>query len=225
MTQEIVYWREESRWESKSIPLGGSLYSPRQILFLLIFGAFGLAAAILVPTRVSGIPLLLNVIVLLSFLVAGYFVGSIRIRMLPFEFQLFFRLFLFRSVLSREKEKEEKRKPGEALTEAVAVGKAEAATITKSDYELNVGTPLVFAQRLPKTPSTQLKIMLVLDSKVVDEDWISQSKKSYRLRYQPSPEDIGAHDLEIRVEGYKEPVQKVSVTVKSGSLDLLDSVK
>jgi hypothetical protein len=92
MCAEVLSWREESWWERKSIPLGSHSFSPRQLFLLAIFGGIGDLISMPIPLTIFGIIYLGKVIPVLTMLAFGVVLGAQRIKMIPLEFQLFFRM-------------------------------------------------------------------------------------------------------------------------------------
>ena len=92
MCAEVLSWREEAWWERKSIPLGSHSLSPRQIILLVAFGCLGDLISMIIPTTAFGIVYLGRVLPLLVALAVGIVLGSQRIRMIPVELQIFYKL-------------------------------------------------------------------------------------------------------------------------------------
>lgn len=91
MCAEVLSWREESWWERKSIPLGAHSLSPREVFLLAIFGGLGDLISMPIPLAIFGIIYLGKLIPVMAMLAVGFVVGSQRIKMIPVEFQLFFK--------------------------------------------------------------------------------------------------------------------------------------
>jgi hypothetical protein len=92
MCSEVLSWREESWWERKSIPLGSHSFSPRQLFLLAIFGGVGDLMSVPIPLTIFGIIYLGKLIPVLALLAIAVAIGIQRIKMIPLEFQLFFRM-------------------------------------------------------------------------------------------------------------------------------------
>ena len=92
MCAEVLSWREETWWERKSIPLGSHSLSPRQLILLVAFGSFGDLISMLLPLTFLGILYLGRILPVLAMLAIGVVLGSQRIRMIPVEVQIFYRL-------------------------------------------------------------------------------------------------------------------------------------
>jgi hypothetical protein len=92
MCAEVLSWREETWWERKSIPLGSHSLSPRQLILLVAFGSLGDLISMLLPLTFLGILYLGRILPVLAMLAIGVVLGSQRIRMIPVEVQIFYRL-------------------------------------------------------------------------------------------------------------------------------------
>jgi hypothetical protein len=91
MCAEILSWREENWWERKSIPMGSHSLSPRQVFLLGVFGGVGDLISRPIPLETFGIAYLGKLIPVFALLAIGFVLSSRRVRMIPIEFQLFFR--------------------------------------------------------------------------------------------------------------------------------------
>jgi hypothetical protein len=91
MCAEVLSWREENWWERKSIPLGSHSLSPRQFFLLAVFGGLGDLISRPIPLEIFGIVYLGKLIPVFAMLAIGFVLGSQRVKMIPLEFQLFFR--------------------------------------------------------------------------------------------------------------------------------------
>jgi hypothetical protein len=91
MCAEVLSWREESWWERKWIPLGSHSLSPRQVFLLGFFGGLGELLSIPIPLEISGIIYVGKLIPVFAMLTVGFVLGSQRIKMIPVEFQLFYK--------------------------------------------------------------------------------------------------------------------------------------
>lgn len=92
MCAEVLSWREETWWERKSIPLGSHSLSPRQLILLAAFGCSGDLISVLLPATIFGILYLGRMLPILAMLAVGVVLGSQRIRMIPVELQLLYKL-------------------------------------------------------------------------------------------------------------------------------------
>jgi hypothetical protein len=91
MCAEVLSWREETWWERKSIPLGSHALSPRQVFLLATFGGLGDLISRPIPLAIFGIVYLGKLIPVFAMLGVGFVLSSQRVKMIPLEFELFFR--------------------------------------------------------------------------------------------------------------------------------------
>jgi hypothetical protein len=92
---DVLWWREESWWERKSLPLLGFNLAPRQILAL---GSTGLLGFVLSSTLL-GDSLFGRIGVFLFFLSIGFVFATKRVKMTPVELQLYYRFVRRKGVL------------------------------------------------------------------------------------------------------------------------------
>jgi hypothetical protein len=92
MCSEVLSWREESWWERKSIPLVSHSFSPRQLFLLAIFGGVGDLISIPIPLTIFGIIYLGKLIPVFIMFAIGIVLCAQRIKMIPMEFQIFYRV-------------------------------------------------------------------------------------------------------------------------------------
>jgi hypothetical protein len=87
---EVLWWREESWWERRSLPLLGFNLAPRQLVILSTTGllGFSLSATFSALLRIS---LFGRIGIFLSFLVIGFVFATKRVKMAPVELQLYYR--------------------------------------------------------------------------------------------------------------------------------------
>lgn len=67
------------------------------------------------------------------------------------------------------------------------------------------------------------KLHLTLDGKVRSETVVSPSSGDYRLFYKPRPEDVGTHNLVIKMEGVERPLTSMTVMVNVKGVSFLES--
>jgi len=85
------YLGERSIGGRKSIPLGSHALSPRQVFLLAIFGGLGDLISRPIPLAIFGIIYLGKLIPVFVMLALGFVLSSQRVKMIPLEFELFFR--------------------------------------------------------------------------------------------------------------------------------------
>ena len=91
MCAEVLSWREENWWERKSIPLGSHALSPRQVFLLATLGGLGDSISRPIPLAIFGIIYIGKLIPVFAMLAVGFVLSSQRVRMIPLEFELFFK--------------------------------------------------------------------------------------------------------------------------------------
>jgi hypothetical protein len=84
---DVLWWREESWWERKSIPLFGFNLAPRQLMMLSSSGLLGFAFSSALPRSL----LFCRIGVFLFFLSIGFVFATKRVKMAPMELQLYYR--------------------------------------------------------------------------------------------------------------------------------------
>jgi hypothetical protein len=92
---DVLWWREESWWERKSIPLFGFNLAPRQLLMLSFSGLLGFAFSSALPKS----SLFGGIGVFLFFLSIGFVFATKRVKMAPVELQLYYRFVRRQGVL------------------------------------------------------------------------------------------------------------------------------
>ena len=92
---DVLWWREESWWERKSIPLFGFNLAPRQLLMLSFSGLLGFALSSALPKFL----LFGRVGVFLFFISIGFVFATKRVKMAPVELQLYYRFVRKQGVL------------------------------------------------------------------------------------------------------------------------------
>jgi hypothetical protein len=92
---DVLWWREESWWERKSIPLFGFNLAPRQLLMLSFSGLLGLALSSALPKSLF----FGRIGAFLFFLSIGFVFATKRVKMAPVELQLYYRFVRKQGVL------------------------------------------------------------------------------------------------------------------------------
>lgn len=92
---DVLWWREESWWERKSIPLFGFNLAPRQLIMLSFSGLLGFALSSAVPKSLF----FGRIGVFLFFLSIGFVFATKRVKMAPVELQLYYRFVRKQGVL------------------------------------------------------------------------------------------------------------------------------
>jgi len=92
---EVLWWREESWWERRSLPLAGFNLAPRQILMLSFSGLLGFfVSSTLLRSSLYG-----RIAIFLFFLSIGFVFATKRVKMAPVELQLYYRFIRKQGIL------------------------------------------------------------------------------------------------------------------------------
>jgi len=83
---DVLWWREESWWERRSLPLFGFILAPRQLVALCSTGLLGFFFSNLLRDSLPG-----RIGVFLFFLSIGFVFATKRVKMTPVELQLYYR--------------------------------------------------------------------------------------------------------------------------------------
>lgn len=194
------WWKEESAWESRSIPIGGFMLSPR---IMAVFTFFTLTGTLLgMPFR----SLPVRGMLLGFFMLLGTALSFKKVNAVPLELQLLFILFYRKPKNDGVKIK----KPQVLQEESVQEMYADSAA------------PLTFSGKVKvKEPG---KLILYVDGRERASVTVSPEKPEYRIYYLPDAGDIGTHTVTL-VLG-RETVQDVKLTVKPrGGVSLIDAKK
>jgi hypothetical protein len=97
---EVLWWREETWWERRSLPLLGFNLAPRQLFMLGLSGLAGFAlSATFLRDSLFG-----RIGVLLFFLSIGFVFATKRVKMAPVELQLYYRFVRRQGILRSARE-------------------------------------------------------------------------------------------------------------------------
>ena len=92
---DVLWWREESWWERRSLPLAGFNLAPRQLLMLSFSGLLGFfVSSMLLRSSLYG-----RIAVFLFFLSIGFVFATKRVKMAPVELQLYYRFVRKQGIL------------------------------------------------------------------------------------------------------------------------------
>ena len=83
--------------------------------------------------------------------------------------------------------------------------------------------PLIVSDRV-KGVRTETRALLFLDDQLRGEDAISPQKPRYRLSYVPLPEDLGTHNLSVRLADSSEPLATVSLSIVGRASEIGESL-
>jgi len=217
---DVIWWRDDSFWERKSIPLAGFTLSPRQLVIMAAGGLLGILVSLPVNVTLFGISFVGKLVAVGAFLFLAFIVSSHRVKMAPIEMQVLYRL--------RGGGPGKKEKGGER--EGRAQGKGKEAPIqietgTGGEQELIVEDfthPIPYSVAGKMKVTRQMKLTLLLDGQERDADTVMPGKSQYWMVYVPRQEDVGTHTLTTRLEGYG-VIDETKLTVRRGGVDLLDS--
>ncbi len=170
---EVLWWRKESWWEARSIPLFGFFVSPRQVAFVLGGGLLGLIASAFIPIYYG------KVAAVLVLLFVGVGLAMVPVKTVPWELSLLYRLAKPRSAQAARKSIETK----EAVPEVIA----------------GSGVPFAIVGELRVEKPTE--VVLMVDGNERARAVVAPDLPKYRLYYYPEESEKGAHDLVVVVEG------------------------
>lgn len=169
---EVLWWKKESWYEAKSIPLFGFFVSPRQLAFVLASGLFGF----ILQTFLPGYSL--KVAAVFVFVAAGGALSSVRSNVVPWE------LAILAGLLWHEKRGRARAEPRSAFPSA---------------RELNANVPLALVGELRVEKPTD--VVLYVDGTEVARTTVTSEKPRYRLYYMPDESQRGAHEIRVVAEG------------------------
>ncbi len=182
--------------------------SPRQLSILVTSFLVGLAfsAPLAAPT--------LKLVSVGSLLLAGLAVSFWRVKMLTPEQLILMRLRGLTTVSGFGQSKKSAKKAPEG---AAGAGAEERAFQIEADNTESF-TPLSISGRWKKTKLPR-KVSLYVDGvprpgAEALATTVSDTESGYSIIFLPTAADIGAHDLEVKVEGEEKPIYKVKVDVK-----------
>jgi hypothetical protein len=207
----ILSFKETTRWSRRGIPLRVVWVSPRQLAIL--FSSFIIGMAFSTPLQSAT----LKLIPVSSFLLAGSVLAFWRVKMLTPEQLIWVRLRRLTAIAPPPIAKKERLLEA-GLDEETEPKKERAFQIEADNAESF--TPLSISGRWKRTKLPRKVSLLVDGSPRPGAEAlatpISDAESSYTLIFVPTSADIGAHELEVRIEGEQEPIYgvKVNVSVK-----------
>jgi len=183
--QEILWWRDESTWEAKSVPIGDFLFSVRELAFILTFVLIGSLIAIFVPYMPF------KLLVFFVFLLIGFMLSRTPTNTVPWELTLFYRFISGKT-----------QKPVPVQTPKIAKQEEMLATIPS--------VPIAFTGEV--SVEKQEQVTLFVDGRERGSVFVSPSNPKYRIYYIPEKTEGGVHEIEIRLGN--ETITKTKVEVK-----------
>ena len=217
---DVIWWRDDSFWERKSIPLAGFTLSPRQLVIMATGGLLGVLVSLPVNVTLFGISFVGKLVAVGASLFLAFIVSSHRVKMAPIEMQVLYRL---RGVGPGKKEKGGERE-GQGKGKEAPI---QIKTGTGGEQELVVedfAHPIPYSVAGKMKATKQMKLTLLLDGQERDADTVMPGKSQYWMVYIPRQGDVGTHTLTTRLEGYG-VIDETKLTVRRGGVDLLDSKK
>ena len=215
---ESIWWPDEAWYERKSLPLGFITLSFRQLGTILL--SLGVAFVVSLPFNfpIAGASFGGRAAVFSVVFGVGYFISSRSVRLVPTELQLVYLirtkgLMKFREILrgrsaKESKQETENREP--ALHE-----------ILVEDFKTPI--PLVISETISQVDH-EARAQLFLDEQVRGEDLVSTQKPRFRFVYRPLPEDIGSHDLTVRLEGSAVPLLWMRLSIRGRSAEASEAI-
>lgn len=169
---EVLWWRKESWYEAKSIPLFGFFLSPRQVIFLLFFTFIGFLIQFAIPLYYA------KIAVVFVFATIGGFLSSFPTNTVPWELALIASLFWH---------------------EPVARAPPQPKQVTPEVQQLKPSIPLTLTGALEVEKPTE--VALLVDGVERARTVVTKDNPRYRLYYIPEESEKGAHELTIVAEG------------------------
>jgi hypothetical protein len=204
----ILWFNETSRWTRRGIPLKVVWVSPRQLSILGMSFLIGVVAStpLSVPT--------LKFATIGPILLAGAVVSFWRVKMLTPEQLVLARL---RGLTTLSPAGQSKKGSKNAPDSKAEPQPKERFFQLEADSAESF-TPLSISGRWKRTKLPR-KVSLCVDGvpRPGAESLatpVSETESGYTIVYLPTAEDVGTHDLEVKVEGEERPIYKVKVDVK-----------
>jgi hypothetical protein len=215
---ESIWWPDEAWYERKSLPLGFVTLSFRQLGTILL--SLGAAFLVSLPFNfpIAGASFGGRAAVFCLVFGIGYFISSRPVRLVPTELQVVYvirtkGLMKLRAILHGRNAKESKQ---EIENREPAVHE-----IFVEDFKSPI--PLVVSEAVSQVEH-DARVQLFLDEQVRGEDLISPQKPRFRFVYRPLPEDIGTHDLIVRLEGSAVPLLWMRLSIKGRSAEANEAI-
>lgn len=169
---DVLWWKKESWYESKNIPLFGFFVSPRELIFLFVSGLAGLALQTAVLFYWA------KVLIVLLFVIAGAVLSSFASDVIPWE------LAALAVLIWREKKADKPEEPRQ---------------IAPLIHQLPSNVPLAFVGEIHTEKPTE--IILYVDGAERARTSVTKESPRYRLYYMPEESEKGAHELSVVAEG------------------------
>jgi len=215
---ESIWWPDEAWYERKSLPLGFVTLSFRQLGTILL----SLGAAFLVSLSfsfpIAGASFGGRAVVFCVIFGIGYFISSRPVRLVPTELQVLYvirtkGLVKFMAILRGGNTKESKQE--------IENRKPMAHEILVEDFKTPI--PLVVSETVNHLEH-EARAQLFIDEQVRGEDLVSPQKPRFRFVFRPLPEDVGTHDLTVRLEGSSVPLLWMRLSIKGRSAEANEAI-
>jgi hypothetical protein len=181
MSQEVLWWRKESKWENKSIPIGDFLFSIRELSFIFSFSIMGALISVFVPFT------FLKLLIFFAFFAVGYMLSRTPSNTVPWELTL-----LYAMTGNKPKKIEEK-----------------GPQVARENVALIPNVPLAVSGEVKVERNEE--IILFVDGKERARTTVSPSSGKYRIYYIPERNEVGVHELELRLKSETLRAMKVEV--------------
>jgi hypothetical protein len=219
---ESIWWPHELWWERKILPLGFITLSLRQLATLMF--AFVVAFLVSVPFQfpIAGVSFGGRAAVFFIIFGVGYMISSRRVKLLPIELQAVYvlrtnglrKLRTNLLPLLRLKKSGDDSSPQSGRLSIVQ-------EMVVEDFKNPV--PLIISDRL-RDVQKETRVVLFLDDRVRMEVCAAPQKPRYRLLYLPIPEDVGTHQLTVRLDGSSEPLVSITLLLRAKTAEISESV-
>jgi len=210
---ESIWWPDEAWYERKSLPLGFVTLSFRQLGTIML--SLGAAFLVSLPFNfpIAGAGFGGRAAVFCVVFGVGYFISSRPVRLVPTELQFVHvirtkGLTKLRAILRGRSAKESKQE--------IENREPVVHEILVEDFKTPI--PLVVSETVTQVEH-DARAQLFLDEQARGEDLVSAQKPRFRLLYMPLPEDIGTHDLTVRLEGSAVPLVWMRLSIKGRSAE------
>ncbi len=180
---EVLWWKKESWYESKNVPLFGFFVSPRQLIFLLSTGLVGLAMQAFIPVY------WVKVMIVFVSVISGAVISSFPSNVIPWE------LAVLAEIVWREKK---------------AAVPAEPRQLDLQVHRLPSNVPLAFVGEIYAEKPTD--VILYVDGEERARASVTDKSPRYRLYYLPEENEKGAHEISVVAEGKTLKTLRVEVS-------------
>ena len=215
---ESIWWLDESWWERKSLPLGFITLSFRQLGTISLSFAAAFLVSLPFNFPLDRVSFGGRATIFCLVFGIGYFISSRPVRLVPTELQVAHvirtkALGKLRATLRGRNAEESKRD--------IENRKPADHEILVEDFKAPL--PLVVSETLGEV-DREGRVQLFVDEQVRGEDLVSPQRPRFRFVYRPLPEDIGTHDLTVKLEGSTVPLLWMRLSIKGRSADTNEAI-